>query len=248
MSERREPTISTLPMDKDEPQRGRAQSAAAQSARATPPPVSARPVVVRSPLGPLALLLALAASAFAGFVYWQLQQTQQALQRATTTLNAAEARVTDLEKRLMLSDDESTQSMTVLQATIKENSSEIRKLWGVTNDRNRKAIAQLEEKTGALEKSLGGIDAKIKSALSEVVGEVKVVSELVDAQQAIINSTDQAYKTQAQTLTALTKKLEQLDQLSAELRKKVQTNEEAIKAIDAFRLQVNRELIKLKGG
>lgn len=245
MSERREPTISNLSMDKDEPARARAQAAAAPSGRPVPPPVSSRPVVVRSPLGPIAVFLALAAGAFAGFVFWQLQQTQQALQKTTALLTTAEARVTDLEKRLMLSDDESTQSITVLQANIKENTSEIRKLWGVANDRNRKAIAQLEGKVAALEKTAGGIDDKIKTALAEATGELRVLSELVDAQQAVINSADKAYKTQSQTLSSITQKVEQLD---TELRRKVSSHEEAIKAIDAFRVQVNRDLIQLKGG
>lgn len=245
MSERREPTISNLSMDKDEPARARAQAAAASSGRPVPPPVSSRPVVVRSPLGPIALFLALAAGAFAGFVFWQLQQTQQALQKTTALLTTAEARVTDLEKRLMLSDDESTQSITVLQANIKENTSEIRKLWGVANDRNRKAIAQLEGKVAALEKTAGGIDDKIKTALAEATGELRVLSELVDAQQAVINSADKAYKTQSQALSSITQKVEQLD---TELRRKVTSHEEAIKAIDAFRVQVNRDLIQLKGG
>lgn len=243
MKERREPIISNLPVDKDEPARGRAQPA--RSGRPVPPPVSSRPVVVRSPLGPVAVLLALAASAFAGFTYWQLQQTQQALQSATVTLTAAEARVTDLEQRLMLSDDESTQSITVLQANIKENASEIRKLWGVSNDRNRKAIARLDEKVVALEKTAGGLDGRIKAALAEATGELRVLSELVEAQQAVINSADQSYKSQAQTLSSLNKKVEQLD---TELRRKVNSHEEAIKAIDAFRVQVNRDLIQLKGG
>jgi chromosome segregation ATPase len=251
MSERREPTISTLPLDKDET--ARARGPVATSAKpAPPPPVSARPVVVRSPLGPLALLLALAAVCFAGYVFWQLQQAQQSMKVTAASLSAAEARVTELEQRLSLSDDESTQSITVLQANIKENTAEIRKLWGVTNDRNRKSIEQLEAKAAALEKSLGGVDDKIKTGLGavtgELTGELKVLSDLVEAHQTSIQSADQAVKSQAQSLAAANKKLEQLEQLDAELRKKVEAHEEAIKAVDAFRLQVNRELLKLKGG
>lgn len=246
MSERREPTISTLPLDKDET--ARARSTGTTSTRQTPPPVSGRPVVVRSPLGPLALLIALAAVGFAGFVYWQLQMARQDMQRTAAALTTAEARVTELEQRLSLADDESTQSITVLQANIKENTSEIRKLWGVTNDRNRKAIAQLEEKAAVLEKSLAGVDDKIKTALTEVTGELSVLSDLVEAQQVSIQSADQSVKNQVQIVAAANKKLEQLEQLNGDLRKKVQAHEEAIKAVDAFRLQVNRELIKLKGG
>jgi len=84
--------------------------------------------------------------------------------------------------------------------------------------------------------------------VSELTGELKVLSDLVEAQQTSIQSADQAVKSQVQNLAALTKKLEQLEQSDNDLRKKVQAHEEAIKAVDAFRLQVNRELIRLKGG
>jgi DNA repair exonuclease SbcCD ATPase subunit len=250
MSERREPTISPLNLDKEEVARPRATAATPPPKRTAPPPppVSGRPVVVRSRLAPLAFILALAAGGFAGFVYWQLQLSQQQVQKNAAALAAAEARVVELEKRLALSGDESSQSITALQANIKENASEIRKLWGVSNDRNRKAIAQLEERATALEKNLGGVDGRIKSAVSELTGELKVLSDLVEAQQTSIQSADQAVKSQVQNLAALTKKLEQLEQSDNDLRKKVQAHEEAIKAVDAFRLQVNRELIRLKGG
>ena len=134
MNDRREPTISSLPLDKEEAPRSRAQAQTAGqagpprsgSSRPAPPPVSGRPKVVRSPLGPLALIVALAAAGFGGYVFWQLQQTQQNLTAATTALSGADARIAELEKRLMLSDDESTQSLTALQANVKENASEIR--------------------------------------------------------------------------------------------------------------------------
>jgi cytoplasmic iron level regulating protein YaaA (DUF328/UPF0246 family) len=89
------------------------------------------------------------------------------------------------------------------------------------------------------------LDGKIKAALAEVTGELKVVSDLVEAQQSVIHTADQAHKNQAQTLNSVSQKVEQLD---TELRRKVSSHEEAIKAIDAFRVQVNRDLIQLKGG
>lgn len=250
MNDRREPTISSLPLDKEEAPRSRAQAAGqagpsrAGSSRPAPQPVSSRPKVVRSPLGPLALVVALAAAGFGGYVFWQLQQTQQSLAAATTALGGADARIAELEKRLMLSDDESTQSLAALQTNVKENASEIRKLWGVSYDRNRSAIAKLEESVTKVEKSIAGIDGKFKSALGEVAGEMRVLSELVDAQQAVINSADQSLKQQAVVVQNAMQKLDNLDALN----KQVQRNEEAIEAIDAFRLQVNRELIKLGGG
>lgn len=253
MTERREPTISSAPMDsREEPARARVQKnnplsgdSERKANRPPPTPVSARPVVVRSPLGPLALIFTLLVGLFAGFTYWSQTQNKQAQQQMLAQLRLAEGRVSELEKRLMLSDDESTQSLTVIQAKVKENEAEVRKLWGVAYDRNRKAIIGLDESVDKLQKSLTALDGRTKKSLDEVIGEVSVVSELVEAQQSAINKADQVYRAQQASYSQLQQKLESLEN---DLRKKVLTNEEAIKAIDAFRLQVNRELLKLKGG
>lgn len=258
MNERKEPTISSsnVPLEKDE--RARAQAGAAGRSgtrgdggppRPGPPPVSSRPVVVRSPLAPLALVVALAAAGLSGYLFWQLQQTQQRIaaadQSVAQTASQAESRIAELERRLMLSDDESSASLTVLQSNVKENASEIRKLWGVAYDRNRPAIAKLEESVASLNKTLNGVDSKIQSAVGDVAGEVRVLSELVDAQQAVINRADKSVKEQAAAINSAVQKLENVD---GPLRKQVEANAEAIEAIDAFRLQVNRELLQLRGG
>lgn len=71
------------------------------------------PVVKSSPLLPLALLLALTGLGLAGYSYWQLSIAQQ---QASTT----EKRLAILESRLALADDESTQSVATLQASLRE--------------------------------------------------------------------------------------------------------------------------------
>jgi hypothetical protein len=252
MNDRLEPTISTLPLDRDEAPRGARARNPGQAAtfsnspsRAAPIPVSSRPVVVRSPIAPLALILALAAGGFGGYLYWQMQLGQQRFEETRLALAAAEARIVELEKKLTLTGDESTQSLAALQANIKDNTSEIKKLWVVAYDRNRPAIAKLEQTVAKLQASVAGMDSKIQSGVGEVVGEVKVLSELMDAQQSVISSADQNVKEQAKTIKALMTKL---DALEGPLRRQVASHDEAIKAIDAFRVQVNRELIALKGG
>lgn len=250
MTERREPTVSAMPIDSrdDAAPRARPKTGDAPSrtgSRPSPQPVSSRPVVIKSPVGGIALMIAGLALAGAGYLFWLTTQVQQQVMDRSTQLSAAEARITELEKRLMLSDDESTQSLTVLQANVKENAGEIRKLWGVSYDRNRKAIASIEESISKLEKSTTSADGAIKNALAELTGELRVVSELVDAQQSAISRADQNAKIQTETFTVLQQQLNTLDK---DLRQKVLANEEAIQSIDAFRLQVNRDLLQLKGG
>lgn len=248
MTDRREPTISSLPPEQDEPSRTRSRPAHSGSSggagggggggRSNPPPVASRPVVVRSPLGPLALLIALLAVGGSGYLYWLLLEAQDALAQSRDQMQQTQERVLSLESRLESSDDESTQSLTALQVRVRENESEIRKLWGVANDRNRKAIAALEESVNQLTTRLAAAEG-VKATLQGMTGEVAVLTELVGAQQSAISGATQASQQQGQTLQSL---LQRLDELEG----RVGNNEEAITAIDAFRVQVNRQL--LQGG
>ncbi len=246
MNERREPTISPLSGEPDTtPAKAReipASSRAKASSDRTAVPVSSRPVIVRSPLGPFALILALVSLGGNGFLYWQSLQPDTNTQ---TELSQAKARITELEQRLALSDDESTQSLTVVQAKVKENASEIRKLWGVSHDTNRKAIAALDDKYAKLNKAISSKDTKSQQALKDLAVELQVLDDLTQGQQSVITRADKWMATQNQTLEAVSSRLNRLE---SDLSKRLRENEDAIKAIDAFRVQVNRELIRLKGG
>ncbi len=242
MSDRHEPTISALPSEPEEHTGSRPRS------QQTPPPRRPAPSGKRSGSGGrglavVALFVALAGLAFAGYVYQQLQSAQDQLALSAGNLVLAERRIADLEGRLRLADNESTQSLTVLQANVKENASEIRKLWGVSNDRNRKSIEQLRADAEKTQKALASLDGNLKKQVGEMTGELKVLAELMDGQQAVIARADSAVAGQTQTLNALNQKLDALD---GDLRKRVASTEEAIKAVDAFRLQINRELLELK--
>ncbi|VUD40287.1 hypothetical protein TDB9533_00070 [Thalassocella blandensis] len=244
MNERREPTISAP--NKDELHPARASSSATSSgprrpsAPAAQSPV-ARPVVAKSKLAPVAFFFALCGMAAAGFAYWQLTLTQQALAKA-------DLRIADLESKFELSGDETTASTETIQAKLKWADSEIRKLWGVAHDTNRKAIAankEAIEKTEKIAQSASKqVDAKVKQAISSVNAELKLLSDLVEAQQLSLTNIENSqakFNSQAQTINQKLAELEKLEQ-------RVKTNEQAIEAIDAFRRNVNQQILQLKGG
>ena len=187
MNERREPTISAYSPSKEDS--ARQQSAQGKGRPSPNPPQArsaahspaARPVVVaKSRMAPFAFLLALLASAGAGFAYWQLIETQKQLTDAGN-------RIADLESKFELSGDESTASVETLQAKLKWTDSEIRKLWGVSYDTNRKAIATNKEDMIKVARSVN----EAKKSSQNVAGDLRVVSELVDAQQASMNAIEQ---------------------------------------------------------
>jgi len=110
----------------------------------------------------------------------------------------------------------------------------------VAYDRNRKAIEQTNNQVAELEKGLASLKSTLEkdqktlqAALADVKGELAVMSEVQESQQAVL-SQSRNFATDLKTLRS-------------DLTRRVQANEEAIKAIDAFRLQVNRQLLQMGG-
>src|SRR5690606_1560833 len=98
-------------------------------------PGAGRPAKARSSATAVfAFLLALVGIGTASYSVWQLQLAQQ-------SLSSAGDRIAELEARLNLTSTESDQSVTKILEKLDWADSEIRKLWGVSYDTNRKAIA-----------------------------------------------------------------------------------------------------------
>ncbi len=238
MSERQEPTISPLKSDSGEASRRR-QSAqppqvTARNPSRNPPPAYARPAPAKSSkLAPMALLFAFVAMGLAGFAYWQLMQAQK-------VIDAAELRILDLESKFTLSDDESSASVTALQAKLKWADTEIRKLWGVSYDTNRKDIAGNEKNLKSLQKTLKTLETSSKSQVGDIQADIKLVNDLVDAQQSSLSAIEKQNKS---VLAAV----EDMKAQNAELKRKIASSEEAIESIDAFRRTTNQRLIELGG-
>lgn len=241
-NDRKEPTMSAIRPEQDEiAARQRQQPPTAGRKPAVGTPVSSRPVVVKSKLAPFALLLAITALGLAGFVYWQFMLTQQ-------SLVAAEARIVDLEGQLALTGDESNASMAAMQAKLKWADSEIRKLWGVSYDTNRKKIEASESAIAALEKKTSGIQGKVDKALKASSTELKVLSDVVDAQQASFASVDKQQGNLQTQMQALIDRLNLMEAEQKQTSQRIKANEQAVEAIDAFRVSVNRDLLQLKSG
>ncbi len=236
--ERHEPTISTLSSSPEELPRNNARqqhasNTAAKNTGATTmarTPQARQVIVKSSPLVPFTFLLAIAALALAGFSYWQLMQSQKGLV-------LAEARIAELEGKLDLSDDESSASITAVQAKLKWADSEIRKLWGVSHDKNRKSISSNKDKLTALSKQMKSQEPKLNAAVSGV-----------DSIKAQIGSVNQKLSQQQTQVQMLSDRLIQLEETEAALQQRINEHEQAIQAIDSFRRKVNRELLVPKSG
>lgn len=268
--ERKEPSLSGLGSARDEPEvstpRNNSSKAAPRQAATpsraeyrdeAPPrhraqPATAPAATTRSPLVPFALVLALVGLGLAGFSYWQLIQVQQ---QAST----ADKRLVELEQRLALSDDEATQSVSTLQANLRETRQqldaanlEIRKLWDARNT-NRTAIGENKTQITAAAKaaqSAGSAAAEAKKLAQAQDSTLKTLSSNVALQSEQVGLLNDAANAQKKQLREAIDKANaadaQVKQLRSDLATRVKRSEDAIEAIDAHRVTVNREILELK--
>lgn len=256
--ERKEPTFSGISSDSSDPVApSRPQVQKKATKKLTPPPVSTpHPSPGKgSSTAVIALILAAVALAVAGYSSWVLMKTQQ-------QLSDASSRILELQQALVLTGDESTQSMAGLQANLRKQQGdlatlrkdlgtsehEIRKLWDTRNV-NKKAIAANAKSIDQQQAKTKSLPADVKSLKSKLDTQAKQLSSIkTDAGQALEAATLLSGSLEQQQLTVreLVDAGTQMETSLLKLKKSVEGNEEAIRSIDAFRKNTNSELWKLK--
>lgn len=243
--ERKEPTLSTgtgVTPERDDPVARRPAVDNTRPPRPLPPPNSTSS---GGSTGVIALLLALIGLGLGGFFGWKMTQAQALLQQA-------DERISVLENRLSVTSDESSQSLTQVDAKLKWVDTEIRKLWGISNDVNRKAIDANKENIASLAKELAGVKkdaSEAKTASANLAPQLAANKAAVDESVGKIESAVSGIAEQRKRLQDFT---EQLDRVEARLasvgtlEEKVKTAEEAIAAIDAYRRTINRDILQIK--
>lgn len=243
VQDRKEPTLSGIAPDRDEilTHQNRMGNTRRPSGNR---PGAARPAppAKKSAIGVFALFVAVIATAGAGVAGWQLLETQKALTDAT-------GRISELEARLNLTNDESSQSVTAIHEKLEWADSEIRKLWGVSYDTNRKAIATNKDNitAAAANANQAAGDAKAAKTLADKhEGQVSVLQSQSNEQQIQVSRAIEDLNIQEQQLKQLSDLAAQVDTLSKNLEKRVNDSEEAIEAINAFRRSANSDIQQLK--
>lgn len=246
--ERKEPTLSGITPDKDEIEARQPRNQRRPERPPTTPPTGGSPPGGRQPsssgpsgLAIFALIVALAALGGSGFLAWKFTQAQD-------NLVQAEARIADLESRLDVTYDESNQSVEAIQAKLKWADAEIRKLWGVSHDTNRKNIASNSEQIGKLSSELANTKKEASAAQTAAANLKNSLGEVQTAMTALRNSVG-TLDEQRKRLQNLEEKLDQVNDRIAQLANlsnRVKTNEEAVAAIDSYRRSINRDLLAIK--
>lgn len=193
------------------------------------------------------LFIAVALVAGAAACAWAFQLQGQ-LEKSDKLLFQYEARIKDLEDRLSDTDESVSQSSVTMQVKIKELYSEVDKLWAsawrknkANISSNKKAAATNSANLKNYKKSLDSQVATSKSNGSKVA----TIINRVDKLDKLAGSISQMSENQRQ-LEKLGDQLHKLNLDSAQLKKRVSTNEEWVESINGFRKQVNRNINSLQ--
>ncbi|WP_438952130.1 hypothetical protein [Porticoccus sp.] len=167
-----------------------------------------------------------------------------------------QSRFDELEVKIVSTDESLNQSGATLGMKIREHEetldkhwSEIRKLWGVSFDTNRKNIESQGATLTAQEKTIKGLQASAAERKQEIAGMAGKVEKAGQSAETAASSA-MAAKLEVNDLVdrlqAISTRLNAIDKTVKDASSRTSANEEAIRAIDAYRLQVNRDLQLIK--
>ena len=172
---------------------------------------------------------------------WQLQQQ---LEQADQQLAGYEQRVASLEDLLSDTDETVNRSSAAMGAQLKMLDTEVRKLWDARKVSNA-SLSKLEKSDKSQTGQLSGMKkvdttstAQIKTLLSDVT-RLKTVAGDLERLSASARVNQAEVERVADTLNRIN-----LDM--AKLNKRVQSNEEWVGSVNAFRRQINTSIAQLE--
>lgn len=219
----------------------------APSNRTTSTPASAPAPLEPEVKAPWLLYLGVAALVgFAGWQYWALQQAEEKLALQDQDLLMLAKSVKGLEDKLNVTDESASSSLTALQATIKTHDSEIKKLWDVSNKRNKSwiqtlqkeqkqndtALSQLKKQSNQSKAADKKLTASIKG-LDKKIEDVRESTGASDAQMLALRAEIEALQSESNKVPqSVSKRLDDIDK--------------ALSAIDATRINQAKNITDIK--
>jgi len=203
----------------------KARQAGVAQAAAAPAPAPKQTLAI------VALVLAVAMGAFAGFLFMQLQAANQQLAKAESILNDHSANLAALNDKLSASDENANLSVDALKILLKDNAGEIRKLWDLSNKSNKPKIAKNTKSITSLNKKVAGAEKKAGTATSGVAANKQSIASL----KSDLASKEKALEKKIAAAKAAAG-------LPAEVEQRIANNEDAILSLKAANEAANESI------
>ncbi|QRV24034.1 hypothetical protein [Marinomonas foliarum] len=207
--------IPSLTLDQDEVSERR-PSAATPKSQTTPTP--ARPahapnvVHKKQSLAGIYFLLILLLIISAGAGYWLWQQNMQ----LRNELYGAKSEIQNLDHQLLAADVSANKQGETLEETLNNHASEIRKLWGVAYDTNRKSIASNDAAIEEVQKKLSTMRETMSTQSKRIAVQAEAFNEVEAGFNKLVPSVaniDQAVKSIAVKQADQAKQLQSTEKL-----------------------------------
>ncbi len=180
---------------------------------------------------------------------WFIANQHQIIVADQATLATAEDRIAVLEDRLRVTDEAMTDAGADTQEQLGFWESEIRKLWAVSNERNRKWIKDNEAALAKLTKSVDNLSSSNRELAASVgrhESAFKQQQDIIDQLTSIELQMQQVFATQRDLVDRVNAASQTVSSLNAGLKNRVTDNEQAVASMDAYRVQTNSRLAELE--
>ena len=189
------------------------------------------------------LLLGLAAAG------WFLFVQQEELGEERGRLDQANQRLMVLEERLSATDNAMMQEGQDTKEQIGFWQDEIRKLWAVSNERNKKWIKDNERSINKITASIDGVVASTRNIQASVDRHESAFEQqqgIIDQLTSLELQLQQIVRSQRDLVDKVNKVNASFSQIRGDLSGKVNDNVEAIESIDAYRVTLNTKIRELE--
>ncbi len=180
---------------------------------------------------------------------WFIANQQQLLVAEQARLNGVGERLAVLERRLSATDSAMSQGGEDTKKQINLWESEIRKLWAVSNERNKKWIKDNEAALKKITVSLNEMEGTLRQ-LNAAVGRHETAFDqqqnLVDNMTSFELQMQQLVRSQRDLVDKVNAASQTVASLKASVAGKVEDNAEAIASIDAYRIALNSRLADIE--
>jgi chromosome segregation ATPase len=180
---------------------------------------------------------------------WFILEQHQRLEAEGEALASARARLDALEDRLRTTDEALTETGATTSEQINFWESEIRKIWAVVNDRNKKWIEENRASIEGLRTSLATLETstrEFQGTLGRHEAAFARQQQVVDQLTNIEVQIQQLVRSQRDVVDRVNAAQQSVASLQSGLANRVKETEQAVSAIDAYRLQLNSRLADLE--
>ena len=174
------------------------------------------------------LLLGIIFVAILGAVLFLLLRSEQTSTKIDSTSASLDDRLSKIENQLLMLDEVNSDSLIEVGAELQFLDKEIRKLWDLSNKRNKVNIEKLTKSLNELIQKYNKTDKEIDDAIAIINTELNNITQLIENQPDLSGTVSQS----------------EIEIRS--LKRQILFIEESVQALEAYRAQNNQILLEIQ--